>query len=85
LGKHRVCKGRGKKRHCRLARPKSANLDLTRFAAHKRVKVGSQITVAMIQSGSLGKEYVFRIVQSNQPSVKIQTLAPGSTALCPGC
>jgi hypothetical protein len=85
LAKHRVCKGKGKRRHCRLTAPKSANLDLTRFVAHRRVKVGSQITVAMIQSGSLGKEYVFRIVKSNQPSVKIQTLAPGSTAPCPGC
>ncbi len=85
LAKHRVCKGKGKRRHCRLTAPKSANLDLTRFVAHKRVKVGSQITVAMIQSGSLGKKYVFRIIKSNQPSVKIQTLAPGSTAPCPGC
>ena len=85
LAKQRVCKGKGKKRHCRLATPKSANLDLSRFVAHRRVKVGSQITVTMIQSGSLGKEYVFRIIKSSQPSVKIQTLAPGSTAPCPGC
>ncbi|MFL5863223.1 MAG: Ig-like domain-containing protein [Solirubrobacteraceae bacterium] len=82
---HGVCRGTAKKRHCRLVRANSANLDLTRFVAHKRLRAGSQIIVAMIKSGSLGKKYVFRIVKSNQPSVKIQTLAPGSTAPCPGC
>ncbi|MGZ4167675.1 MAG: Ig-like domain-containing protein, partial [Solirubrobacteraceae bacterium] len=85
LAKHKVCKGKGTKRKCRLVAPKSGNLDLTRFVHNKRVKVGSQITVAMIQSGSIGKQYVFRMVKSNQPAVKIQTLAPGSTRLCPTC
>ena len=85
LAKHRVCKGKGKKRKCKLVVPKSGNLDLTRFVHNKRVKVGSQITVAMIQPGSIGKQYVFRMVKSNQPSVKIQALAPGSTKLCPTC
>lgn len=86
LAKQRVCTGKGKKRKCKLVAPKSGNLDLTRFVHNKRVKVGSQIIVAMIQPGSIGKEYVFRMVKSNQPSVKIQALAPGSTtAPCPGC
>ena len=85
LAKHRVCKGKGKKRKCKLVVPKSGNLDLTRFVHNKRVKVGSQITVAMIQPGSIGKQYVFRMVKNNQPSVKIQALAPGSTKLCPTC
>jgi hypothetical protein len=85
LAKQKVCKGKGKKRKCKLVVPRSGNLDLTRFVHNKRVKVGSQITVAMIQSGSIGKRYVFRMVKSNQPSVKIQTLAPGSTRLCPNC
>jgi Bacterial Ig domain/FG-GAP repeat len=85
LAKHKVCKGTGKKRKCKLVVPKSGNLDLTRFVHNKRVKVGSQITVAMIQPGSIGKRYVFRMVKSNQPSVKIQALAPGSTKLCPTC
>ena len=85
LAKHKVCKGKGKKRKCKLAVPKSGNLDLTRFVHNKRVKVGSQITVAMIQPGSIGKQYVFRMVKNNQPSVKIQALAPGSTKLCPTC
>ncbi len=85
LAKHRVCKGKGKHRKCKFVVPKSANLDLSRYVANRRVKVGSQITVAMIQSGSIGKEYVFRMVKNNQPAVKIQTLAPGSTKLCPNC
>jgi hypothetical protein len=80
-----VCKGKGKRRKCKLAAPKSGNLDLGRYVKGKRVKVGGAITVAMIQSGSLGKEYVFRMVKNDQPSVKIQTLAPGSTKLCPNC
>jgi hypothetical protein len=85
LAKHRVCKGKGKKRKCKMAAPKTGNLDLGRYVAHRRVKVGAQITVAMIQAGSIGKEYVFRMLKNNQPSVKIQTLAPGSTKLCPSC
>jgi hypothetical protein len=85
LAKHRVCKGKGKRRKCKMAAPKTGNLDLGRYVAHRRVKVGGQITVAMIQAGSIGKEYVFRMVKNNQPSVKIQTLAPGSTKLCPSC
>jgi hypothetical protein len=85
LAKHRVCIGKGKKRKCKLVTPKSGNLDLKRYVIHRRVKVGSQLTVAMIQPGSIGKQYVFRMVKNNQPSVKIQTLAPGSTRLCPSC
>jgi hypothetical protein len=85
LAKHRVCKGKGRKRKCKMAAPKTGNLDLGRYVAHRRVKVGGQITVAMIQAGSIGKEYVFRMVKNNQPTVKIQTLAPGSTKLCPSC
>ncbi|MGZ4351499.1 MAG: hypothetical protein ACXVRX_13355, partial [Solirubrobacteraceae bacterium] len=87
LAKQRVCKGKGKgkKHRCRLVVPKSGNLDLTRLVAHQHVKVGGQIVVAMIQPGSIGKQYVFTMLTRAQPSVKIQTLAPGSTALCPGC
>ncbi len=85
LDKQRVCKGKGKKRKCKLVVPKSGNLDLGRYLFHRHVKVGGHITVAMIQSGSIGKEYVFGMVKNDQPSVKIQTLAPGSTAPCPGC
>ncbi|MFL5863511.1 MAG: Ig-like domain-containing protein, partial [Solirubrobacteraceae bacterium] len=85
LAKHRVCKGKGKKRTCRLVAPKSATLPLTRYVAHKRLKVGSKLIVVMIQPGSIGKEYVFRMVKNNQPAVKILTLAPGSTRLCLTC
>ncbi|MFL5860088.1 MAG: Ig-like domain-containing protein [Solirubrobacteraceae bacterium] len=85
LAKHRVCKGKGKKRKCRLAAPKSATLSLTRYVAHKRLKVGSKLIVAMIQPGSIGKEYVFRMVKNDQAAVKIQALAPGSTRLCLTC
>jgi len=85
LAKHRVCKGKGHKRKCKLVAPKSANFDLTRYVRHARIKVGGKITVAMIQSGAIGKEYVFTMVKNGQPNVKIQTLAPGSTRLCPNC
>jgi FG-GAP repeat/Bacterial Ig domain len=85
LAKQRTCHGKGKKRRCRLAVPKSGNLDLARLVHNKRVPVGSALVVSMIQSGAIGKEYVFRMVGGKQPSVKIQALAPGGTAPCPGC
>ena len=84
--KQRVCKGKGKKRKCKLVVPKTANLDLTRFVAHKHVTVGTQIFVAMVEQGWIGKEYIFKIVKNNQPSNRIVALAPGSsTRLCPNC
>ena len=63
LAKQRVCKGKGNKRRCRLSVPQSGNLDLTHRVAHKRVKVGSSLVVAMIEPGSIGKEYVFQMVR----------------------
>ena len=85
LAKQRTCHGKGKKRRCRLAVPKSGNLDLARMLHGRRVPVGSELIVAMIQPGSIGKQYVFRMIRGKQPSVKIQALAPGGTAPCPGC
>ena len=83
--KHRICTGKGKKRKCRLVEPRTGTVDLTRFVAGKRVKVGAQIIVAVIEKGWIGKQFLFRIVPSHQPTEKIQTLAPGSTKLCPSC
>jgi hypothetical protein len=83
--KHKVCKGKGKNRRCRSAEPKLGNVDLSSFVHHKHLKVGVQILVAMVEPGWIGKEYVFTIVKSNQPSNRILALAPGSTAPCPGC
>jgi hypothetical protein len=84
--KHRVCKGKGKKRKCKKVEPKFGNIDLGHFVAVKRVPVGSQIFVTMVESGWIGKRFVFTIVKNAQPSRKIQTMAPGSsTRLCPTC
>ena len=85
LAKHRVCKGKGKKRKCKMVVPKSGNLDLGRYVNHKRVQVGGQITVAVFQSGSIGRQFVLKMIKSKQPTLTIRTLAPGSTKLCPGC
>ncbi len=85
LAKHRVCKGKGKKRKCKMVVPKSGNLDLGRYVNHRRVKVGGQITVAVFQSGSIGRQFVLKMIKSKQPTLTIRTLAPGSTKLCPGC
>ncbi|HTU94462.1 MAG TPA: Ig-like domain-containing protein, partial [Solirubrobacteraceae bacterium] len=85
LAKQRVCTGKGKKRRCTRAVPASGNLDLTHLVANRRVRAGSALVVAMIQPGSIGKEYVFGMVRGKQPSVKIRALAPGGTAPCPGC
>jgi hypothetical protein len=85
LAKQRACHGTGKRRRCRLLVPKSGNLDLTKLVRGKRVRVGSELIVAMIQPGSIGKEYVFRMVRDKPPSVKIAALAPGGTVPCPGC
>ena len=83
--KQRACNRKGKKRKCRSVVPKVGNVDLTSFVRHKHVKVGAQILVAMVEPGWIGKEYVFTIVKSNQPSNRILALAPGSTAPCPDC
>ena len=85
LAKHKVCKGKGKKRKCRLVVPKSGNLDLTRFVAQQAGQGRVPDHRRDDPAGSIGKQYVFRMVKSDQPSVKIQTLAPGSTRLCPTC
>ena len=85
LAKQRVCKGKGKKRKCKMMVPKSGNLDLGRYVFHRRVKVGGQITVAVFQSGSIGRQFVFQMLKSKQPTLTIRTLAPGSTKLFPGC
>ena len=83
--KHKVCKGKGKNRRCRSVEPKLGNVDLSSFVHHKHLKVGVQILVAIVEPGWIGKEYVFKILKSNQPSNRILALAPGSTAPCPGC
>jgi hypothetical protein len=85
LAKQRVCAGKSKKRKCKRAVPSSGNLDLSHLVENKRVRAGSAVSVAMIQPGSIGKEYVFLMVRGKQPSVKIRALAPGGTAPCPGC
>jgi hypothetical protein len=85
LSKQRACRGKGKKHRCKMVVPKTGNLDLARQLHGERVRVGSELIVAMVQSGSIGKEYVFRMLRDKAPSVKIQTLAPGGTAPCPGC
>ncbi len=85
LSKQRACHGKGKKRRCKMVVPRTGNLDLARQLHGERVRVGSELIVAMIQPGAIGKEYVFRMVSGKQPSVKIGALAPGGTAPCPGC
>jgi hypothetical protein len=85
LAKQRTCRGKGHKRRCKLSTPQSGNLDLTHEVANRRFKVGSALVVAMIEPGSIGKEYVFQMLRDKQPSVKIRALAPGGTAPCPGC
>ena len=85
LAKRRVCQGHGHKRRCKLSVPPSGNLDLSHQVANQRIKVGSSLVVAMIEPGSIGKEYVFEMVRDKLPSVRIRALAPGGTAPCPGC
>jgi hypothetical protein len=85
VAKHKVCKGKGKKRKCRSVLPKTGNVDLTHFVAGRHVPVGDKILVAIVQSGALGKEFVFRIIPGKQPVSTIVTLAPGTTKPCPAC
>jgi hypothetical protein len=84
--KHRVCKGKGKKRKCKRVEPKLGNIDLGHFVSGKHVSVGSRIFVTIVESGWIGKRFVFTILKNRAPSRRIQTLAPGSsTKLCPTC
>jgi hypothetical protein len=84
--KHRVCKGKGKKRKCRRAEPAKGNVDLLKFVANRHLPVGDHLIVSMVESGWIGKQYNFKILKNGQPSKAINFLAPGSaTRLCPLC
>jgi hypothetical protein len=84
--KQRVCKGKGKKRKCRKAEPAKGNVDLLKFVAGRHIPVGDHLIVSMVQSGSIGKQYNFKMLKKSQPAKAINFLAPGSaTRLCPLC
>ncbi len=84
--KHRVCKGKGKKRKCKLQEPKTAFVDLSRFVSGKHLSIGTKMTVTMFESGWIGKRFSFTIVKNHQPPDTITAMAPGSaTRLCPQC
>jgi hypothetical protein len=85
LAKQQVCKGKGKKRKCHRVRPTSGTIDFSKFVAGMHVKVGTLIKVSIVQPGTIGKQYTFKIRANQQPVVKITTLAPGSTNPCPLC
>ena len=84
--KHRVCKGKGKKRKCKLVAPKQASVSLTRFVAGKHLSVGTKLTITMFEPGWIGKRFVFTMVKGQQPPDTVTAMAPGSsTRLCPKC
>jgi hypothetical protein len=84
--KHRVCKGKGKKRKCRHVAPKQASVSLKRFVAGKHLSVGTKLTITMFEPGWIGKRFVFTMVKGKQPPDKVTAMAPGSsTRLCPKC
>ncbi len=84
--KHRVCKGKGKKRKCKLVAPKQASVSLTRFVAGKHLSVGTKLTITMFEPGWIGKRFVFTMVKGHQPPDTVTAMAPGSsTRLCPKC
>jgi hypothetical protein len=85
LAKQRVCKGKGKKRKCHSAPPASGTIDLSKFVAGARVKVGTLIKVSITAPGSVGKQYTFRVRANQQPAIKITQLAPGTMKPCPQC
>jgi Bacterial Ig domain/FG-GAP repeat len=84
--KHRVCKGKGKKRKCKLVAPKQASVSLTRFVAGKHLSVGTKLTITMFEPAWIGKRFVFTMVKNQQPPDTVTAMAPGSsTKLCPHC
>jgi hypothetical protein len=84
--KHRVCKGKGKKRKCKRVAPKQASVSLTRFVAGKHLGVGTTLTITMFEPGWIGKRFVFTMVKNHQPPDTVTAMAPGSsTRLCPKC
>jgi hypothetical protein len=85
LAKQRVCQGKGKKRTCHRVRPASGTIDFSSLVAGAHVKVGTLIKVSIVEPGTIGKQYIFKIRANQQPVVKITALAPGSTKPCPQC
>lgn len=84
--KERVCKGKGKKRKCKMAEPTKGNVNLLKFVAGRHIPIGDHLVVSMVESGWIGKQYNFKMVKGGQPSKSINALAPGSaTKLCPLC
>src|ERR1700743_2471281 len=84
--KHRVCKGKGKKRKCKRVAPKQASVSLTRFVAGKHLTVGTKLTITMSEPAWFGKRFVFTMVKNAQPPDTVTAMAPGSsTRLCPNC
>jgi hypothetical protein len=83
LAKQRICKG--KKRKCHSARPTSGTIDLSKFVAGRHVNVGTLIKVSIIEPGSIGKQFTFKIRANRQPAVTISPLAPGTNEPCPLC
>ena len=86
IPKHRVCKGKGKKRKCKLQEPKTAFVNLSRFVSGKHLSVGTKMMVTMFEPGWIGKRFSFTIIKNHQPPDTITAMAPGSsTRLCPQC
>lgn len=84
--RRRVCKGKGKHRHCvKKPPPRVGTVTLTSLFHHRHLAVGAKLTISVVQSGAIGKVYSFKIRRSRAPSLKVACLAPGSSTPGRGC
>ena len=60
-------------------------IDLTHWLNRKRLAVGTRITAEIVESGWIGKDYVFTFHSRRAPTVQIGCLEPGQTSPGVGC
>jgi hypothetical protein len=82
----RVCKGKGKRRHCvKKPPPRVGTVTLTSLFRRRHLAVGAKVTIRVVETGAIGRVYVLAIRRSRAPSDKVSCLAPGSTTPGRGC
>ena len=63
----------------------SSSIDLSRSFSHRRLQLGSQITIRITRPHWVGKYYSFGVVAGQPPNIALSCLAPGSSKPGVGC
>jgi streptogramin lyase len=74
-------------RRCRVKGPTVSHgeLNLVGLFKAKRLAVGARVTVSVIQTGWIGKSFVFVMQRNRAPSVTVGCLAPGAVSAVYPC